>query len=239
LNSEKTVEYASFLGSRFGAIEMVFSLLGSLKSKFYGPFSRVKEGVKGFMKEGFNLAGDAIIRGCLQFPKPFQDVWSGTKYSFKSAQELSNITDSVGKEVARLESKNLIYSKGREEIEPPREQPRPMLEGLKTLKEEFAKAECSISKEKESFIEQLAKALPENADPFLQSEDGTAIDIFWEDRLAVSITQSCAVSIYDYQAPKDTAFEFYKTLDPKAIEAVVRRAHSIDVSKCKLEEPKQ
>lgn len=66
----------------------------------------------------------------------------------------------------------------------------------------------SFSPEVLSFVKLLAASLPAEADPSVDTEDGTNIDIFWHNRLVVSMDSDEAISI-SYFENGNHDFQFF------------------------------
>ena len=92
-----------------------------------------------------------------------------------------------------------------------------ILEGLRKITEQGAK----LSLKKNQFIEELAKKLPTHADPYIETQTGTSIDIYWEDKLMICLTDEETVSVSDFTSGNQQ-YEYFEEMNNKAIDHIVK-----------------
>ncbi len=96
---------------------------------------------------------------------------------------------------------------------------KPMIVGLESLKTELG-AFVPIVPQIQEFIQTLSNALPSSADPFIQSEDGTSVDVFWEDLLLITIDEN-SVSVGDFSSGQHQ-YEHFESLGREAVDHIVK-----------------
>ena len=87
----------------------------------------------------------------------------------------------------------------------------PILQSFHYLQEQNLK----FSDSKIQFVSELAKALP-HADPYVQTEDQSFLDIIWEEKLVIGLVEDDSVGISDYTRGEKRQFKFFTKDNYKA-----------------------
>lgn len=87
--------------------------------------------------------------------------------------------------------------------------------------ESLLKQGATINEKKLHFIHQLALVLPKEADPYMETLDGTEVDIYWEDLLIISLTDQDAVSVSCFSTGKQQ-FEFFEDFTDDSLRTISR-----------------
>lgn len=89
-------------------------------------------------------------------------------------------------------------------------------------------AEFPINKNHEAFIVKLAEKLPLNAFPHMDTQDGSEIDIYGEDRLIIAVGVDY-VCVSDFSSGEQD-FKSFDAFGDKAVEHIVDCYHRVKLT---------
>jgi hypothetical protein len=90
------------------------------------------------------------------------------------------------------------------------------LDNLKTELGAFLPMDSKI----QDFICVLSRVLPLGADPYMQSEEGNLVDIFWEDLLLITVDTN-SVAVGDYSSGHQE-YKFFESFGKEALAHVAK-----------------
>lgn len=93
----------------------------------------------------------------------------------------------------------------------------------------YIMAECqNMNHNYETFVLQLAERLPPDAYPYVETQDGSVIDIYWEDRLIITIDVD-GVYVGDFSSGEQD-FKTFEGFGNEAIDHIVDCYHRINLT---------
>jgi len=238
--------YTTHLAQIFGANKFIIRE-GSVKIAFYAPFSKATAGAVHLIKNGLSLAGDIIEQGDIICPFPGWSVWSGLGFHFETKQQFI-LTLRVMSSLVETKQHSILRSYLEDTNDSKEASLETQMKGISDSKLQYLEKDTNDSKEeskilstlsevlsevlskgglinpgKIDFIHKLAQQLPRNADPIIETENGTELDIYWEDLLVIGLTDEETVSISDFTSGSQQ-YKYYPGYTEDAI-AHIRKCY--------------